>query len=150
MSASADVSFVSLVLSLYITAERTHGVCVPSSRLMSSLEKCETGLLRPKYGCKRAREKYSFDGGKSDQTFRECRSLAVDPLESPVSLALDAIFVLSGVFINNVSINTFPSECFPSLFESRRSTEPRRLVPHSKSAQGGSRTIPSEAAKKAR
>jgi hypothetical protein len=50
----------------------------------------EAGLLQPEYGCKRAREKYSFNGGKSDQTFRECRSLVVDPLKSPVNLALDA------------------------------------------------------------
>ena len=72
----------------------------------------ETGLLQPEYGCKRAREEYSFDGGKSDQRFRECRSLVVDPPKSPVSLALDArdcinsveqIFALSGVF--NVGIN---------------------------------------------
>jgi len=54
--------------------EASKVVCMPSSRLINSLEKVRPGM-RPasstKDGSKRSREEDTLDGGKGDKTFTE-------------------------------------------------------------------------------
>jgi hypothetical protein len=57
----------------------------------------ETPLLEPEDGSERAREEDTLNGSESNETFGECRAAVGDPLQSPVSLALDTRNVLNSI-----------------------------------------------------
>lgn len=50
----------------------------------------KTALLEPEYGCKRAAEEDTLNGGKSDQTLGECGVFVLDPFDGPVGFFANA------------------------------------------------------------